>query len=63
MSIDTNKLRAAMPGYREAVACGDMQTRLEDVVVSLCDEIDRLRKKLLQKQVEKQNERFSWTRN
>jgi len=41
--IDTGKLRAAMPGYKEAVACGDMQTRLEDVVVALCNEIDRLR--------------------
>ncbi len=41
--IDTDKLRAAMPGYSEAVACGDMQTRLEDVVITLCDEIDRLR--------------------
>lgn len=42
--IDTNRIRGAMPGYSEAVACGDVQTRLEDVVIMLCDEIDHLRK-------------------
>jgi len=47
--IDTNKIRAAMPSYSEAVACGDMQTRLEDVVTALCNEIDRLRKLLKEK--------------
>lgn len=44
--IDTNKLRAAMPGYAEACACGGMDTALEDVVIILCNEIDRLRKKI-----------------
>ncbi len=44
--IDIDKIRAAMPSYSEAVACGDMQTRLEDVVIVLCNEIDRLRKLL-----------------
>lgn len=44
--IDTDKLRAEMPGYSEAVACGDIQTCLEDVVIALCNEIDRLREKL-----------------
>jgi len=43
--IDTDKIRAAMPGYKEAVACGDMQTRLEDAVIALCDKIDELQKK------------------
>ncbi len=41
--IDTDRIRAAMPGYSEAAACGDIQTRLEDVVITLCNEIDCLR--------------------
>ena len=45
--IDTNAIRAAMPGYAEAAACGDMQTDLEDVVIALCNEIDRLREEIL----------------
>ena len=44
--IDTDAIRAAMPGYAEAAACGDMQTNLEDVVIALCNEIDRLRKEI-----------------
>jgi hypothetical protein len=45
--IDTSKIRAAMPGYREAISCGDMEiSTLEDVVIALCNEIDRLRKLL-----------------
>jgi len=42
--IDTNKLRDAMPDYAEAARCGDVQTRLEDIVIALCNEIDRLRR-------------------
>lgn len=44
--INTDELRAAMPSYAESAACGDMQTRLEDVIIALCNEIDRLREKL-----------------
>ena len=45
--IDTDAIRAAMPGYAEATACGDIQTDLEDVVIALCNEIDTLRTEIL----------------